>query len=175
MKKIKQLAKISLFVLALSLGSCSSDEGGSSTGGGVAAEGTIKAKVDGKSLTTIKEGTLAVNTSGVLTVQGTSMSGEAITIVVYNFNGAGTYDIITGNDLGAVFAYTKVDLNNPNGTNNTWYAPLDETSGTSGSVTVTESTDEGVKGTFSFKGVNDLGTFKNVTNGAFNVKYTQLQ
>lgn len=175
MKKIKQLAKISLLALALSFGSCSSDDGGSSTGGGTAAEGTIKAKVDGKSFSTIKEGTLAVNSSGILTVQGTAMSGEAITIVVYDFNGAGTYGLISGNDIGAVFAYTKIDLNNPSSTNNTWYAPKDEVSGTSGTVTITESTAEGVKGTFEFKGVNELGTFKNVTNGAFNVKYTQTQ
>lgn len=55
----------------------------------------------------------------------------------------------------------------------TWYAPLEDNSGVTGTITVTESSDTNVKGTFSFKGVNDLGTFKNVTNGSFNVALNQ--
>ena len=172
MKKIKQLGTIAFLALGLSFGSCSSDDSGDSTGG-VAADGTITASVDGNSITTLNAATIALKTGNLLNVSGSTMTGESITMVISNFTGNGTYNVITGNDLGAVFTYTKIDLNNPQSTNNTWYAPFDGTTGTSGTITVTESTDQKVKGTFSFKGVNDLGTYKNVTNGSFNVNFTQ--
>ena len=172
MKKIKQLGKIAFLALALSFGSCSSDDGGGSTGGS-AASGTIKANVAGKSITTASQATFATRSGAFLSINGTTMGQEALGIIIYNFTGEGTYDVITGNDLGAVFSYTKIDLSNPMSTSNTWTAPLDETTGTSGTVTVTEITDTDVKGTFSFKGINDLGTYKEVKNGAFNVKIQQ--
>lgn len=173
MKKIKQLGKIAFLALAISFGSCSSDDGGGSTGGGSAADGTITAKVEGKTVTTIKAGTVGVASGNLLTLSGATMNQEAFSITVYNYTGNGTYDAITGNEVGAVFSYTKIDLNDPQSTHNTWYAPLEDTSGVTGTITVTESSDTNVKGTFSFKGVNDLGTFKNVTNGSFNVALNQ--
>lgn len=173
MKKIKQLGTIAFLALALSFGSCSSDDGGGSTGGGSAAEGTITAKVDGKTIKTVSAATVAVKSGNLLNVSGSTMTGENISIVIYNYQGNGTYDVITGNDLGAVFVYTKVDFNNPTSTGNSWYAPLEDNTSTSGTVTVTESSDTKVKGTFSFKGVNDAGSYKEVKSGAFNVLFTQ--
>ncbi|WP_432672989.1 hypothetical protein [Flavobacterium sp. SM2513] len=172
MKKIKQLGKIAFLALALSFGSCSSDDGGGSTGG-TAASGTIKATVAGKTITTMAQGTFATHSGSFLTITGSTMSQEALGITIYDFTGEGTYELITGNNLGVVFSYTKIDLNNPMSTSNSWYAPLDETTGTSGTVTITEATETNVKGTFSFKGINDLGTYKEVKNGAFNVAFTQ--
>lgn len=170
MKKIKQLGTIAFLALALSFGSCSSDDGGGSTGGGSAAEGTITAKVDGKSIKTAEAASFAVQSSTFLQITGTTMNQEALGIIIYNFNGVGTYNVITGNDLGAIFTYSKININDPMNTSNTWYAPLDETTGTSGTVTVTEITETNVKGTFSFKAINDQNTYKDVKNGAFNVK-----
>ena len=172
MKKIKQLGKIAFLALAISFGSCSSDDGGGSTGGS-AGDGTITAKVDGKSITTIKMATVGVSSSNFLTLSGTTMNQEGISITVYNYTGEGTYNAISGNEVGAVFSYIKVDLNDPQSSHNTWYAPLEDTSGVTGTITVTEASADKVKGTFSFKGANDLGTFKNVTNGSFNVALNQ--
>ena len=169
MKKIKQLGKIAFLALAISFGSCSSDDGGGSTGGGTTANGTIKATVDGKTITTAKAASFAVKSSSFLQISGTTMGQEALGIIIYNFTGVGTYDVITGNDLGAIFTYSKININDPMNTSNTWYAPLDETTGTNGTVTVTEITETNVKGTFSFKAINDQNTYKDVKNGAFNV------
>ena len=171
MKKIKQLGKIAFLALAISFASCSSDDGGGSTS--TAGDGTITAKVDGKTVTTIKAGTAGVASDNFLILTGATMSQESFSITIYNYTGNGTYDVITENEVGAVFSYTKIDLNDPQSTHNTWYAPLEDNSGVTGTITVTESSDTNVKGTFSFKGVNDLGTFKNVTNGSFNVALNQ--
>lgn len=170
MKKIKQLGKIAFLALAISFGSCSSDDGGGSVSAGA---GTISAKVDGKTVTTIQAGTTASVNGSFVMLSGTTMSQEAFTIVIYDYNGAGTYSVITGNDLGAVFTYSKININDPLNTSNTWYAPLDETTGTSGTITITEESETDIKGTFSFKAINDLGTFKNVTNGSFNIPLGQ--
>ena len=171
MKKIKQLGKIAFLALAISFGSCSSDDGGGSTGGGGStANGTMKATVAGKSITTMKEATFATLNGTFLTVTGTTTSQEALGITVYNFTGPGTYALITGNDLGVAFTYSKINLSNPLDTGNTWYAPLDETTGTSGTLTVSEVTATHVKGTFSFKAINEQNTYKEVTNGVFDVE-----
>ena len=172
MKKIKQLGTIAFLALGLTFGSCSSDDSGSSTGG-VAAEGTITASVDGNSISTMSAASFAVKAGTLLSVTGSTLTGESISVMIYNFNGNGTYNVITGDDLGAIFTYTKIDMNNPQNTNNTWVAPLDGNTAATGTVTVTEYTDQKVVGTFSFKGANELGTFKNVTNGLFNVNFTQ--
>lgn len=172
MKKIKQLGTIAFLALALSFASCSSDDSGSSTGG-TTGSGTIKATVAGKTITTLAQGTFATRSGSFLTLTGSTMSQEVLGITIYGFTGTGTYNLITGNDLGAILTYTKLDLNDPQSTHNTWYAPLDETTGTSGTVTVTEVTDTNVKGTFSFKGINDQGTYKDVKNGSFNVGINQ--
>lgn len=174
MKKIKQLGTIAFLALALSFVSCSSDSEGGSTSAG---EGTISAKVDGKTVTTIKSGTIGVmNSTGdfkMLVLSGSSMTGQAISISVFDFNGNGTYNLATGDGPNVSFSYTALDFNDPQNTNNVWTAPGDDTSATTGTLTVTESTTERVKGTFSFKGVNNLGSFKDVKNGSFNVALNQ--
>lgn len=175
MKKIKQLGTLAFLALALTFGSCSSDSDGGSTS--AAGDGTISAKVDGKTVTTIKAGTVGVvNSNGdfkMLTLTGSSMSGQAISITVFDFNGNGTYNLITDDGPSVSFTYTALDFNDPQNTNNVWVAPGGDMTGTTGTLTVTESSTERVKGTFSFKGVNNLGTFKDVKSGSFNVSLNQ--
>ena len=175
MKKIKQLGKIGFFALAFSFASCSSDSDGSSTGG-VAADGTISATVDGTSFTTLQAATVGiVNGSAdyqILALSGADATGKSLSINIAGFTGLGTYSADGANDVTAVLVYSALDFNNPQNTNNVWSAPYD-VEGTSGTVTVTESTSDRVKGTFSFKGASNAGLFKQVTNGSFNVKFTQ--
>lgn len=167
---MKQLIKISLCALVLTFASCSSDSNGSSTGG--ASEGTITAKVDGNTVTTLQIATNAtiVGPAGfqLLSITGADASGRAIYLAVTSYGGVGTYTSTTSEGPEASFTYTALDLNNPTSTNNTWIAPYEDGS-TSGTMTVTEQTATKIKGTFSFTGKNFLGTTKNITNGSFNV------
>lgn len=167
MKKIKQLGKVAFLALALSFASCSSDDGGGSTSG--AGNGTIKATVDGKTITTLKLGSYAYISDSpykTLSVAGSDASGKAFSIQVNPYSGAGTYTVDNADGL-VVFSYSALDMNNPQNQNNTWVSAGD---GTTGTLTVTESTDKVVKGTFTFKGVNSAGTYKDVKNGSFNVE-----
>lgn len=173
MKKIKQLGTIAFLALALTFGSCSSDSDGGSTSGG--GEGTISAKVDGKTVTTMKLGTYGtVASSGgykILSLAGADATGKAYNFAVVGFTGKKTYDVNAGAESSAVLTYSITDMNNPQNVNNTWAAGGDD--GSTGTITVTEYTDAMVKGTFEFKGVNQAGAFKEVKNGSFNVKLTQ--
>lgn len=167
MKKIKQLGTLAFLALALSFTSCSSDSDGGST---VVGDGSITAKVDGTTVTTMKAASFAyVNGIGdnkALQITGADMSAKAFTIQIIGFTGKGTYN--TGTDIPTVvLTYTATDINNPQNTNNTWVAGGDD--GSTGTVTVTEYTDAVIKGTFSFKGKNQAGNTKDVTNGSFNV------
>src|SRR5690554_6068349 len=99
---MKTIKKISMLVLAtvissFALSCSSSDDGG---GGGSAAEGTIKAKVDGTWVTTAKEAyghpmTTATLMAGMLNLYGTNAetSSKAFVINVNGFDGTGTYDV----------------------------------------------------------------------------------
>ena len=174
MKKIKQLGKIGFLALALTFASCSSDSAGTPIG--VAGEGTITASVDGTTVTTMQLGTFGyVSGSGAskaLQLTGADATGKAFTLQVVGYTGIATYNVNAGNGPLAVLTYTATDFNNPQNTNNTWVSGGD---GTTGTLTVTEYTDAVVKGTFSFKGVNQAGTFKQISNGSFNVALNQQQ
>ena len=174
MKKIKQLGKIGFLALALTFASCSSDSAGNPTG--PAGEGTITASVDGSTITTMQLGTFGyVSGSGAskaLQLSGSDATGKAFTLQVVGYTGIATYNVNAANGPLAVLTYTATDLNNPQNTNNTWVSGGD---GTTGTLTVTEYTDAVVKGTFSFKGVNQAGTFKQISNGSFNVALNQQQ
>lgn len=168
MKKIKQLGTIAFLALALTFSSCSSDSDGSSTG--PAGDGTITAKVDGSTVTTMSLASFAfingVGEAKALQITGADATAKAFTLQIVGFTGNGTYN--TGTDMPTVvLTYTATDINNPQNTNNTWVAGGDD--GSTGTITVTEYTDTKVKGTFSFKGKNQAGTNKDVTNGSFNV------
>ena len=92
MKKIKQLSKIMLVAFSIIVASCSSDS--DSEGGSVSAgEGTISAKVDGNTVTSVTQGTFAYLTSVGLQITGTSMDTKNLAINILAFDGVGKYDI----------------------------------------------------------------------------------
>lgn len=169
MKRIKQLSKIMLLAFSITLASCSSDSDGGSVNAG---EGTITAKVDGNTVTSVTQGTFAYITSVGLQITGTSMETKNLAINIIAFDGVGKYDM-GGNNTRAIGTYTEVDLNNPQNLDNVWMAPYTENM-SDGYVDITEFTSTHVKGTFSFKGKNQAGTIKTVTNGSFNIKTTQM-
>src|SRR5690554_842874 len=85
---MKTIKKISMLVLATVISlftlSCSkSDDGGS---GGSAAEGTIKAKVDGTWVETLEMVTFATETMGTLQLQGNT-GGTSSKAFVFTING----------------------------------------------------------------------------------------
>lgn len=168
MKKIKQLGKIAFLALALSFASCSSDSAGGSTGG-AAGEGTITAKVDGKSFKSLSAATIGQVSDQVLQVIGSNAKGENISIQILSFNGIGTYDVKSDGDTFAVCSYTAIDLNDPQNTNNIYSSGYDGAVSV-GSVDVTSVTDTNIKGTFSFTAKNQAGASKSITAGSFNVK-----
>ncbi|CAM4009581.1 hypothetical protein FLAN108750_04955 [Flavobacterium antarcticum] len=174
MKRIKQLGKIAFLALALSFASCSSDSEGGST---IAGAGTITANVGGTTVTTMEAATIGLltGTTGfkILSLSGSDLGGDGFTITISGYDNEGTYTIDGVNDQSATFTFLDFDFNNPQNTDNVWSAPYDA-QGTSGTVTVTSQTNERVKGTFSFKGINNAGTFKQVTNGSFDVKMNQF-
>jgi hypothetical protein len=176
MKKMKQLGKIAFLAFALSFASCSSDSDGGSTGG-TASEGTISAKVDGNTITTLAIATNAtiIGSAGfqLLALSGADATGKQLTVSISSYAGAGTYGDNPNDGPFATFTYTALDLNNPSSSNNTWIAPYEDDQSTNGTITITEQTATKIKGTFSFKGKNIPGAFKEVTNGSFNINLTQ--
>ena len=169
MKKVRQITRIMLFTLAIALNSCSSDSDGGNVNAG---EGTISAKVEGNTVTSIPLATFAYLTDTGLQITGTDSGAKNLAITILAFDGVGKYDM-GGNNFRAIGTYTEVDLNNPQNLNNLWMAPFNENM-LDGVVDVTEVTATHVKGTFNFKGQNEAGTVKNITNGSFNIKTTEM-
>lgn len=164
MTTIKKLGKITFLALAISLGSCSSDSDGGSVNAGA---GTITAKVDGATVTSIPSATFAFLTEGGLQITGSNINAQNLALTIVTFDGVGKYDIGGGTSI-AVGTYSAIDISNPMNTNNIWFAPYSENA-VDGVIDVTEQTETNVKGTFSFKAANESGNIKNVTNGSFNV------
>ncbi len=152
--------------------SCKSDDDGG--GGGSAANGTITAKVNGSSVTTMKEVTFAYNVSGTLTIQGNTggTSSKAFSLLINGIDGTGTYPIGGGANIANSASYMEieVDMSNPqNSITHTWQAPYD--SNQVGEINISELTQTNVKGTFSYTAKNVLGdgSTKTITEGSFNV------
>lgn len=169
MKKIKQLSKVLFLALVFTFASCSSDSEGGSVSAG---EGTISAKVDGTTVTSVPQGTFAYLTDIGLQITGSNIAAKNLAIQILTFDGVGKYNM-GGNNPLAIGTYTEVDLNDPQNLNNIWIAPYSENS-IDGYVDVTEVTATHVKGTFSFKAQNQAGTVKDITNGSFNIKTTEM-
>ena len=158
-----------LFVAAsvVMLMSCSNDDDGG--GNGSAASGTVTAKVDGSTFTSMEMASTAnlVASVGTLTIQGSDADGKGVVIVINGYEGPASYDI-GGNNLIAVTAsYIEANVSNPTNSQ-TWQAPFDST--VAGTVSISEESDDTVKGTFSFtaKNSNDDST-KSLTEGSFNL------
>ena len=98
-----------------------------------------------------------------------TMNGRNITLsIMGGFEGVGTYDIGGGANVFGNASYTEVDVANPSDSE-TWVAPFDST--IAGKISVSEVSDTSIKGTFNFKGKNADGTFKEITEGSFDVNF----
>lgn len=173
MKTIKPFFYTILFLAVVSFTACSKDDDGGDGGG--AAEGTIKAKVDGSNFTTIAMTTSGqlVSAGGVVsfTMLGSNSDGKSMAFTIIGFDNEGTYDIGGGANITVSASYIETNISNPTDSK-VWQAPYD--SSVAGKISFSEVTSDRVKGTFNFKGknVNGDGSIKNITEGAFNVKYT---
>ena len=174
---MKNLTKLMLgCMLVLAVSACKKNNDGG--GGGSAAEGTVKAKVNGSSWSSLSMSTAAqyVSMAKSLTILGPDASGKTINIIINNYDGStGTWDITSAGTsaIGVTASYMEVNLG---GSSKTYAAPYSG-SGVIGKVQISEFSKTGnVKGTFNFKARNqsDTNDFKDITEGSFNVKVKSL-
>ena len=171
MKTLKHLALFLMCFSLITLSSCSNDDDGGDDGGGAAASGTITAKINGSSFTSLEMTSFANATSGggqtTLVMQGNTQS-QAISMIINGYDGVGTYQLSDDNVFRTA-SYVEPNISDPMNTQ-TWNAPYQD-SGVIGEIKISEETDTHVKGTFNFtcKNAND-GSTKSVTEGAFNLK-----
>ena len=145
-----------LFVCTTILLSCSTNDVVDELLGG---EGSLTAKVSGSNFESLKSTVSAIDTNGILAIQGSNATGEYIRINLMNYKGVGTYK--TGDAISNVnsIAYgTLTPLAS-------WMSTFDIGNGT---IEITEDTDSNIKGTFSFLGYNGKTDSKEVTEGKFN-------
>jgi hypothetical protein len=173
MKTLKNLLVLAISISAFTFISCQSDDNGG--GGGAVEAGTLTAQIDGvtfQSLEISSSATLA-NAGGTLNlvIIASNSDGNAFSIVIFGYDGTGTYDI-TGDNIAILntASYSETDISDPmNPSTEIWQAPFDNTM--VGSVSISEETDTNVKGTFSFtcKNVNGDGSVKTISDGSFDL------
>lgn len=166
---------LSLFV-SISFTSCSSDDDGGS--GGNAANGTVKAKIDGANFQSQKMLSTATKVSAggstTMTLQGTDNSGKGFNFVINGYEGEGTYTF-GGESLGFIVGnYIEANASNPTASQ-TWTAPYDDDS-IRGELQISTDSEDNVTGTFEFtaKNSNGDGSIKNITEGSFNLEVTSF-
>src|SRR5690606_34323185 len=166
MKTLKHVTLLLMCFSLITFSSCSSDDDGGEDGGGGAASGTITAKINGSSLTSLEMTSFASSTTGggqtTLIMQGNTQS-QAISMHIMGYEGVSTYQL-SDNNVFINASYMEPNLSNPL-ESPTWNAPYQD-SGVIGEIKISEETDTYVKGTFNFtcKNVND-DTTKSVTEG----------
>ncbi len=172
MKKVKTFRLLLLLIgfSSLLLTGCSSDDDESSNGDG---GGEMTASISGQNFKSHPISSNAVKSSAggttTLFVQGTNSDGIGITMTIMNYTGEGTYQFgpVTSNFNTA--SYTETDINNPM-TTQVWSGSYDTTS--SGSITISEESNSGVKGNFSFKGKNgNDDSIKSINDGKFDLNF----
>lgn len=157
----KRFALLSLLFAALLL-STGCDSGGDDDGSG--DPGTFVAKIDGtdfQALTAVP----VFAASGVggqpqLTITAASQTLTTFNITLIPFDGEGSYGFGQG-------SIAQVGVSS-GGTQGKGY--LASKAG-DGSIEITERTDAGVAGTFSFTARNDDGTSVQITDGRFNLRF----
>ncbi|HMB89502.1 MAG TPA: DUF6252 family protein [Rhodothermales bacterium] len=160
---MKRLSFLSLFCIALLL-LVGCDSGGDD--GGSVDPGTFVAKIDGSDFQALSASAVYV-ASGVggqpqLTIIAASQTLSSFNFTLLPFNGEGMYRFGQGN-VG------QVGVSNGTGQGKGYLA---SESG-DGSIEITEQTENGVAGTFSFTARNDDGTSVQVTDGQFNLTFAQ--
>lgn len=154
---MKNLKKLMLFLFVAVLTSCSNS---SDEDLGLSGEGTLTAKVDGQTWSSLKATVSATVSNNVLAIQGSTSNGEYIRFNIMNYTGVGTYK--TGDNLSNVnsISYGTID---PIAS---WMSTFNIGSGT---IEITEDTATTVTGTFTFTGINANAnnSTKTVTEGSF--------
>jgi hypothetical protein len=170
MKKLKQLLPILILMVSFIFSCYKSDDDAGN--GGSAAEGTIVAKVDGTTITTLDMVTFANLVSGNLSIQGNTggTNAKTFTLLIGGINGVGTYPIGGGSNIANSASYIELSGAITNPQTHTWQAPYDDQQ--AGEIKITELSDTRVKGTFHYKAKNVLGdqSVKHITEGSFNIK-----
>ncbi|TYA52651.1 DUF6252 family protein [Formosa maritima] len=169
MKTLKHVTLLLMCFSLITFTSCSDDDDGGDGGGG-AASGTITAKINGNSFTSLEMTSTATLVSGggqtTLTMQGNTQT-QAINLIINGYDGVGTYEISDDN-VFRIASYIEPNVSNP-ANSQTWSAPFQD-SGVIGEIKISEETDSNIKGTFNFTGKNSNDdSTKNVTEGAFNL------
>ncbi|WP_262732040.1 DUF6252 family protein [Gaetbulibacter sp. NE] len=173
MKDLRKFMVLIMVTAMVGLTSCSSDDDGGS--GGSASPGTLTAKIDGATMTSVEIATFATLNSGTLQIQGNTggTSSKAIVLTIIGYDGVGTYPLGGGANIFNVAAYqeTNVDLNDPtNPEIIIWQAPYDDMQ--VGEINISEVTETNIKGTFSFSAKNSTDdSIKDVTEGSFNIDF----
>lgn len=132
------------------------------------AGGPMTATVDGQSFgtTTFTAATHAATGSYVISAQSVAgLNSKAITLILSNISGTGTYPLGTGAGVeGGLATYVE------NGAG--WGTPL---SGQAGTITLTTLTDTRIKGSFSFTATEHTGGAtgtRTLTGGTFDLALT---
>lgn len=176
MRTLKQFMLFVLVITSVSFISCSNDDdGGDPNTGGGAASGTISAKIDGSSFTSLEMTSIATKaTAGgqtTLTIQGNTQS-QAFNLIINGYDGVGTY-VLSDDNVFRIASYIEPNVSNP-ANSQTWSAPFQD-SGVVGEIKISEETDSNIKGTFNFTGKNtNDDTTKNITDGAFNLSVQEF-
>lgn len=138
------------FMLAIVASSCKKDEKPETFNPGMSfiVNGTLKEITDPEKITyTLLDNEKTLKVTGIL-----NTSNESVTLILTDFNGKGDYTI--GDNASAVYTNGSIVATNSYTAN-------------SGTVKITTSLKEGIKGTFQFYSLNSLGAFKNITEGKF--------
>ena len=166
MRTLKQFMLLMVTVTVVAFTGCKSDDDGGESGG--AANGTIEAKIDGASFTSLNLTSIATLANGNLIIQGNDADGKSIVMTIFSYAGEGTYEF-TGADplILNIAAYVEADINNPMNSQ-TWSAPFDTTM--AGSVSISSETGDNIQGTFEFTGQNpNDNSQKVISEGSFNL------
>ncbi len=173
MRNLKQFMLFVMIGSLVTLTSCSSNDDGGD--GGNAGAGTVTAKVNGASFTSLEISTSAtlidVGGSQSLIIIASNSAGQAIQINISGVDGIGTYNI-TGADILIInsASYSETDVSDPaNPSTEIWQAPYDDT--LVGFLKISELTETNIKGTFEFSCKNVLGdnSINEITDGSYNI------
>ena len=155
--KTGRLLLLLIFVSTIAFTSCkkTEDTGTPSTG-----NGSLSLKHGGSSWNA-SLAVQGVNTNGVISITGSDSQARQAAVTLFGVSATGTYKISQGSQHslrwteGLASEQTYV----ANGILGT------------GTIVITELSDSGIKGTFSFNGMNTNGASKSISEGAFDVKF----
>ena len=167
--KLKRFGKLGIVAIALVLSSCSNDDDDNNNGGPSGnAGGYVSAKVDGAQfdsmeimgISTVSALRTGTGDGTLISVTGSSDSSHSINIAMLGITSTGTYSVNPDSD-GTTLAYVDSGTQTSYDTSNC--------SGATGTIVVTELTEDVVQGTFSFTGKvdEDCSQSKSVTEGSF--------